>query len=389
MTAVSQKSTTSEITMQGGGEYNTNCQPQASDVEAAGSMLIEAARSVSESRNGQPITIADYGCAEGRNSRRVTDLLTGELEASRHPSVSIIRNDLAANDFSQLLKRAENPAATTTEIPEFEFIRSGSFYNPVLPSGMVDVACCFSALHWLSASPESASLAGHVSCEASFEMNAAFARQADNDWRAFLNCRADELAAGGRLVVSILGRTSGEPVHGPLELLQSAATVLSEEKRISTRSMEQFVIPIYRRTADEALAPFREKDSDVSRRLLVQEKREESVVCPLLTSIQNGVNLTVAANSYVRFIRAFSESIVRTGLFSDQGAPAARENLDRLYSTMEHLAVTEPERFSLRRSRILLLIQRLDDQSEMNPWPRGTQVSSAGKHTIRTGELSV
>lgn len=393
MTLVDQKVRTpdaalSQIVMQSGGKYDANCRPQASDVEAAASILAEAARSVSEVRHGLPVVIADYGCAEGKNSRRVTDILKENLQPC-HPYLSLVRNDLARNDFSRLIDSAGRFEATAGRVREFEFVRPGSFFEPVMPPGSVDIACSFAALHWMSATPETDGTAAPFSGEASIELRSRTARLAEQDWRQFLRCRSEELSVGGRLVVSLVGRpASDDRIHGPIELLRCAADQLARENIVSEENLSRFVFPVYRRTVDEVLAPFRETHSELCRRLAVQKCTEELVACPLLSAIRRGTEPAIAARHYVRFIRAFSEGTIRSGLFADDSTDATNGKLKQLYGLMERLAVEEPERYQLRRTRILLLIQSTGSETATNPYPRGARIQSAEKRITRAGELS-
>ena len=72
------------------------------------------------------------------------------------------------------------------------------FHEQCYPSGTVDLAMSFTAMHWLSASP--ASLVGNADCMHAAQCRAGEAAaeqaQAARDWRAIMAARAKELREG-------------------------------------------------------------------------------------------------------------------------------------------------------------------------------------------------
>ena len=79
------------------------------------------------------------------------------------------------------------------------------FHEQCYPSGTVDLAMSFTAMHWLSASP--ASLVGDADrmhaaqCGAGGgEAAAAEQAQAARDWRAIMAARAKELREGDSMI---------------------------------------------------------------------------------------------------------------------------------------------------------------------------------------------
>ena len=78
------------------------------------------------------------------------------------------------------------------------------FHEQCYPSGTVDLAMSFTAMHWLSASP--GSLAGNADCMHAAQCGAGEAAaeqaQAARDWRAIVAARAKELRPGGSFVAA-------------------------------------------------------------------------------------------------------------------------------------------------------------------------------------------
>ena len=89
---------------------------------------------------------------------------------------------------------------------------------------------------------------------------AAFARQAAEDWHAFLVHRADELRPGGQLVVLTMAKTDADDFGYRLviDALIGALMDLAAEGVVSSKEIEKMVIPTYGRTRAEFVAPFDE-----------------------------------------------------------------------------------------------------------------------------------
>ena len=89
---------------------------------------------------------------------------------------------------------------------------------------------------------------------------AAFARQAAEDWHAFLVHRADELRPGGQLVVLTMAKTDADDFGYRLviDALIGALMDLAAECVVSSKEIEKMVIPTYGRTRAEFVAPFDE-----------------------------------------------------------------------------------------------------------------------------------
>src|SRR5262249_13742647 len=121
----------------------------------------------------------------------------------------------ASNDFNQLftaLERARRDGLFGVNV--YPSVIGGSFYGPLRPPGTVHFATCFNAVHWLDRVPTIAfddfvsyrpPLPGRPGLASAPAITAAFRRQAERDLIRFLECRARELAAGGRLVIAAPG----------------------------------------------------------------------------------------------------------------------------------------------------------------------------------------
>lgn len=187
--------------MEGHGAYNRSSRVQAAGLAAAIPLFRQAAETVPLAPAPAPIIIADYGCSEGHNSllpmREAIAVLRQRIGAIR--AISVVHTDLPSNDFSALFESLENDPDSYLrgEQATFPSAVGRSFYQQLLPSGSVTLGWSSWSVQWLSRTP--ALIPDHVQVAYSHDASAcaAFARQAAEDWRAFLLHRADELRPGG------------------------------------------------------------------------------------------------------------------------------------------------------------------------------------------------
>ena len=120
-----------------------------------------------------------------------------------------MHTDQPGNDFNALFDMlATDPESYTRHDPAVYASAVGtSFYRQILPSECVTLGWSSWAVQWLSCTP--APIPDHVHASHSRDEAArvAYARQAAEDWEAFLSCRSRELHGGGRLVILTMAST--------------------------------------------------------------------------------------------------------------------------------------------------------------------------------------
>src|SRR4051794_15726167 len=92
--------------MEGGGAYNRSSRVQGAGLAPAIAMLEQAAASVPLAQEPQAISIADYGCSEGRNSMAPMSaaIRTLRMRIGSERAVSVFHTDLPENDFAALFQ---------------------------------------------------------------------------------------------------------------------------------------------------------------------------------------------------------------------------------------------------------------------------------------------
>ena len=167
-----------------GGFYNAHSQPQHSAAEFGLALFEQAAASVPLPAAGEPLVIADYGAAQGRNSLGPMRAAIAAIRARAGGTlpISVVHTDIPGNDFSALFTLlATSPQSYLAGAPDVCAYAAGrSFYQRLFAPAQVGLGWSAIAVHWLSAAP--AKVPGHIwAPRGNPEVQAAFARQSAED----------------------------------------------------------------------------------------------------------------------------------------------------------------------------------------------------------------
>ncbi|MFG1359280.1 class I SAM-dependent methyltransferase [Xanthobacter pseudotagetidis] len=248
--------------MEGHGAYNRGSRVQGSSLGPAAGLLVAAARAAALPDAPAPLVIADYGASQGRNSLAPIGAALGELRRRAGPgrAVGVIHTDLPGNDFSALFETLESDPGSYLkgDGAVFPSAVGRSFFRQILPGGSVHLGWTSWAVQWLSRVPAPIPDQVQVAFSRDAAARAAFAAQADADWRAFLSARAAELAPGGRLVVLAMATDdSGDFGYGAqVATLYAALEAMAARGDIAADALARMAIPTYGRTRAEFAAPF-------------------------------------------------------------------------------------------------------------------------------------
>jgi hypothetical protein len=144
----------SSAAMEGGGFYNRNSAMQATGIAALLSLWDAACRTVPIGQG--PVTIADYGSSQGRNSMAPMRIAINGLRERLGPSapIEIVHTDLPSNDFSALFEAlASDPDSYMTGASDiFPSAIGRSCFSPLLAPQRVHLGWTTWALQWMSTS---------------------------------------------------------------------------------------------------------------------------------------------------------------------------------------------------------------------------------------------
>ncbi|KAF5960990.1 hypothetical protein HYC85_002199 [Camellia sinensis] len=204
------------------------------------------------------IGIADLGCSSGTNSLSTIREMVDAIEETNRSKVSqplpefrVYLNDLPTNDFNAVFKalpdfyrelkqaRIDQGSGPSIYIAGYP----GSFYGRLFPTDCLHFIYSSYSLHWLSRVPpalydeQGMSINKgniYISESSPPEVSEAYFRQFQEDFSLFLRSRSEELIAGGRMVLILLGRIGSNHVDRGNSLLwklltQSLTILVSQE----------------------------------------------------------------------------------------------------------------------------------------------------------------
>jgi hypothetical protein len=248
--------------MEGQGGYNRASAVQASGASPALPLFRAAAEAVPLAAGAEPIVIADYGASEGRNSLEPLRTAIAALRArvGLDRAITVVHTDLPDNDFAALFAVvADHPETYLRGDPAiFPMVVGRSFYGQILPPASVTLGWSAWAVQWLSRVPAPIPDQVQIALSNDSAARAAYAAQADADWRAFLAARATELRPGGRLVIVTMARDAEGDFgyRACLDAMYAGVGACAAEGLITAAEKARMAIPTVGRSLHEILAPF-------------------------------------------------------------------------------------------------------------------------------------
>jgi hypothetical protein len=324
------------------GDYDRNSDPQRQDAASLVDRVLDAADGIGRDPERGSVLLVDYGCAQGRSS---APLLRAAIERIRtrrlEVPIAVVHDDVLDNDWAGLYERlrGEGSYLHVGGGPILPMTSASSFYEPVVPPGLVDLGLSFAALQWLARPGPGGTGSALFFDQLVGDDAAAMADQAHADWTRFLELRADELVPGGRLVLDMMGRHEGGASTGGRLWAQIRSVVeeLVDEGHLDAARVDGYVFPVYERTMAEVRRPFEQALGD---RFVLEQIELRDSDPPAWQRYAADGDAAVFARSFVGFVRAFSEPSLRAAL--DPGGAA----LDELYRRLEQRAADDPSSFA-------------------------------------------
>ncbi|KAF0903085.1 hypothetical protein E2562_024564 [Oryza meyeriana var. granulata] len=247
--------------------YARNSTVQKTVQESMKSLIQEAVTELVSMTNAPILkntVIADLGCSSGPNA---LTLVSAAIDAIYHhciqheqlpPEMSVFLNDLPSSDFNTVAKSLAtvkrvndltHPTVIAGMIP-------GSFYERLFARGSLHLVCSSNSLHWLSKAPEDLKESRIPIYDSDENLRLsrrqivkdAYARQFREDFKSFLNLRAQELVSRGRMVISVYARCSDKPNYEftqPWKSVMMALYDMAFRGMISKEEVDSFHIPLY------------------------------------------------------------------------------------------------------------------------------------------------
>ncbi|KAJ4847358.1 hypothetical protein Tsubulata_005594 [Turnera subulata] len=221
------------------------------------------------------LRMVDVGCSSGPNTLlplweiiETIDSTCNKLN-QKAPAIQFFLNDLPRNDFNtvfrSLLPNFYDKLEKFDKLgPCVVAAMPGSFYGRLFPDNSLHFVHSSYSLHYLSQVP-----AGLVS-ESGMPLNKgniclanaspssvhkAYVGQFEKDFTSFLSWRSLEMVSGGRMVLTIMGRSAHNAAcKYESEILQSISNALKEmvdEGKVEESKLDSYNFPIYEPSAQD------------------------------------------------------------------------------------------------------------------------------------------
>ncbi|CAL5366377.1 unnamed protein product [Camellia sinensis] len=247
----------------GDSSYTKNSSLQKKGSDMVKHITMGAIQQLYLTTSPKSIGIADLGCSSGTNSLSTIREMVDAIEETNRSKVSqplpefrVYLNDLPTNDFNAVFKalpdfyrelkqaRIDQGSGPSIYIAGYP----GSFYGRLFPTDCLHFIYSSYSLHWLSRVPpalydeQGMSINKgniYISESSPPEVSEAYFRQFQEDFSLFLRSRSEELIAGGRMVLILLGRIGSNHVDRGNSLLwklltQSLTILVSQSSHQNT-----------------------------------------------------------------------------------------------------------------------------------------------------------
>ena len=319
--------------MGGSGYYDNHSQVQRSTVVGQAERLRNAVRHLD--LTADELRVIDYGCGPGRNSMAAFHKVFDEVGVQR-PGMPVVavHNDQFGNDWNDLFANIRGPDGYLRDFPSTRIEASvESFYDPVASADTIDLGMSFMAVHWLNGAIHMSSPGTLFFCDVEGPAREELAARAADDWRTFFAARAGEMRSGAWLVIETLA--SVPDANDPSGLLAAGrwnyracyriAEAMADEGLVKRDLLDNFVFPVYFRDEKEARAPF-DEGGDLQDVFEVVEVANELYPTPFEETFKQDGDAAAYASAYVGYVRAYSESTLRGGLFEGSAGSADEAN---------------------------------------------------------------
>jgi len=183
----------------------------------------------------------------------------------------------------------------------------------------------------------------------------AFARQAAEDWQAFLICRGREIRPGGRLVVltMALDEAGGFGYAPIVQAIYDGLLALVEEGFVAMEDVRRMAIPTAGRSLEELRAPFKEGGHFAG--LAIEHLQLFLGEDRIWAEFERSRDAQAFGARWAAFSRASVFPTLAAELSGGPGDPRAGEFMDRLEAKMTARLAASPAPMEMPLARMLLV----------------------------------
>lgn len=299
------------------------------------------------------VFLMDYGAADGGTASEFWGKIIKNIQLKKQSSeITLIGNDLYSNDNQALINNLSIQSANNEYVKTL--LCAGSFYDQLVPSGLINFGFSATAMHWLNKKVENLNDHTHVLASNNQIARNDFLKQALFDWNQILEIRSKELKIGGKLLTvnlsrdnenRYLGNNGGKTVnvHDEIHCIWKE---LLEENLITETEYQKGTIQNFYKSPDEFISPLINKDSAAYKKgLRLIKERTVYVDCPYKKKWRVNKNTEEFAIGLMETIRSWSRHSFLSSL--DKNTNKNLNPVDTLFSRLQKRISNDPENWSL------------------------------------------
>ena len=260
------------------------------------------------------IFMIDYGAADGGTASEFWGKIIKDIQKRKITSqITLIGNDLYSNDNQALINNLSVHSSRNESVSTM--LCAGSFYDQLVPNGLIDFGFSATAMHWLNKKVGTLDDHTHVLASNNDIARNDFLEQALFDWNQILELRSRELKTGGKfLTINLsrdyegryLGNNGGKTVNVH-DQIHSIWRDLLEENLITVAEYKRGTIQNFYKSPEEFISPLTNKDSQAYiNGLRLLKERTVYVDCPYKKKWKDNQNTEEFSLGLMETIRSWS-----------------------------------------------------------------------------------
>jgi len=295
----------------------------------------------------------DYGAADGGTASEFWGKIIQDIREREITSqISLIGNDLYSNDNQALIKNLSVHSSGNESVSTL--ICAGSFYDQLVPNGLIDFGFSATAMHWLNKKVETLNNHTHVLASNNKSARNDFLEQALYDWNQILEMRSRELKVGGKLLTVNLSRdhedrylgNNGGGTVNVHDQIHSIWRDLLQENLITEAEYKRGTIQNFYKSPEEFTLPLTNKASEAYKNgLRLLKERTVYVECPYKEKWKNNKDTEEFSIGLMETIRSWSRHSFDAALEKNYEREA--NPTDILFNRLTSLIRSDPENWSL------------------------------------------
>lgn len=297
--------------------------------------------------------LMDYGAADGGTASEFWGKIIKDIKERKTSSqISLIGNDLFSNDNQSLINNLS--LHSSGQESAFTLICAGSFYEQLVPNGLIDFGFSATAMHWLNKKVDTLDDHTHVLASNNKVAKNDFLEQALYDWNQILEMRSRELKVGGKLLTvnlsrdyedRYLGNNGGRTVNVH-DQIHSIWKELLNEKIISEIEYKNGTIQNFYKSPEEFTSPLTNENSAAYKNgLRLLKERTVYVDCPYRKKWKENQNTEEFSIGLMETIRSWSRHSFVAAL--DENSERKVNPVDLLFDRLTCRINSDPENWSL------------------------------------------